>query len=303
MQKQVPIVQKMQKTVEASQAKSTDRVMNAPVIMQRHVPTVQVAQKTIASPAENDHLTQQAEKYRDEDKVDKTKIKAKSGLENHCTAMRNTSMVKELRSMFEVGHRKEAPARNWSDKDAQEKANLTNQRQVPAIRSVQKTVEVPRVQYIDKVADIPVNVQRRGSIIQAAHHDLQHIDEDVHVPALMQSEVPTIPDTDDLCSNETADEDWLEQENKRRRLPTPAETVSECRADESDFDRFDDLVLPSPERKTLFMSIASGDEAEDEPEKQQEITRCLVQGGEPTLVDETDAESPECQIVQVVHAD
>ena len=58
----------------------------------------------------------------------------------------------------------------------------------------------------------------------------------------------------------------------------PAETVFESRADESDFDRFDDLVLPSPEGKTLFVNIASSDEAEDEPEKQQEMTRCLVLG-------------------------
>ena len=58
-----------------------------------------------------------------------------------------------------------------------------------------------------------------------------------------------------------------------------AEAVSESRADESDFDRFDDLVLPSPEGKTLFVSIASGDEAEDDPEQDQEMTRCLVQGG------------------------
>ena len=91
--------------------------------------------------------------------------------------------VKEIRSKFEVGHmkgtEKSAHARNQPDKnrwrekqrfeakqylqDAQERADLTNQRQVPAIRSIQKTVEVPRVQYIDKVADIPVDVQRRGS--------------------------------------------------------------------------------------------------------------------------------------------
>ena len=78
-------------------------------------------QVTIASPAENDHVTQEAEEYRDEDKADKTKIKAKSGLKNHCTAMRNTSIVKELTSKFEVGHtkvtEKSAHARNRSDKD------------------------------------------------------------------------------------------------------------------------------------------------------------------------------------------
>ena len=112
---------------------------------------------------------------------------------------------------------------------------------------------------------------------------MQHIDEDVHVPALMQSEVPIIPDTDDLCFNETADEDRLEHENKKRRLPMPAEAVFESRADESGFDRFDDLVLPSLEGKTLFASIASADEAANGPEKEQEMTRSLVQGGESML--------------------
>ena len=45
----------------------------------------------------------------------------------------------------------------------------------------------------------------------------------------------------------------------------PAETVFESRADESDFDRFDDLVLPSPEGKTLFVNVDKGYEvSEDE---------------------------------------
>ena len=116
--------------------------------------------------------------------------------------------VKELRSKFEVGHMSEVHARNRSDKnrwrekqrfeakqypqDAQERADLTNQRHVLAIRTVQKTVEVPRVQYIDKVADIPVDVQRQGS---------------------------TILDTDDLCLDETADEDRLERRTRRGSFP------------------------------------------------------------------------------------
>ena len=83
----------------------------------------------------------------------------------------------------------------------------------------------------------------------------------------------------------------------------PAEVVFESRADESDFDRFDDLVLPLPEGETLFVSIASGDEAEDRAENEQAMTRCLVQGGESTLVDETDARSPGREMVQVVHAE
>ena len=118
-----------------------------------------------------------------------------------------------------------------------------------------------------------------------------------------QSVAPTIPDTGDLCLDETADEDRLVQESKKRKLPMPAEAVSESRADESYFDRFDDLVLPSPEGKTIFMSIASGDEAEDGPDKEQEMTRSLVQGRESMQVDETDARSPGREMVRVIYTE
>ena len=245
------------------------------------------------------------------------KIEAKNSLETHGITMLNTSIVKELRSKFEVGHMNEVHARNRSDKnrwrekqrfeakqyrqDTPERGVLTNQRQVPAIESVQKTVEVPRVQYIEEVADIPVDVQRQGSTTQASQHDTQCIDEVGHVPVPTQSVAPNTPHTDDLCLDETADEDLLEEESKKRKLVMPAEEVSESRADESDFDRFDDLVLPSPEGKTLFVSIASGDEAEDEPDKQQDMTLSLVQGGESILVNEIDAQSPGRKIVRVVH--
>ena len=96
------------------------------------------------------------------------------------------SIVKELRSKFEVGHtkvtEKTVHGRNRSDRwikkqgleakqypqNVQERADLTNQRQVPAIRSVEKTAETPKVQYINKVADIPVGMQRQVSTIQTA---------------------------------------------------------------------------------------------------------------------------------------
>ena len=206
--------------------KFPDQVVDVPVVVQRQVPSIEMVQKTVEVP-------------------------------------QTQSIVKELRSKFEVGHTSEVPR---------------------PIRSVQKTVEVPRVQYIDKVADIPVDMQRQVSTTQAA----QDIEEVEDVP---QSEVPNIPDDD---------EDWLEQESKKRKLPMPADAVSESRADESDFDRFEDLVLPSPEGKTLFISIASGDEAEDGPDKEQEITRSLVQGRESMLVD---AQAPERELVQAVHAE
>ena len=233
-----PMTQTVQKSTEIPQLQFLDQVVDVPVVVQRQVPSIETVQKTVEVP-------------------------------------QTQSIVKELRSKFEVGHTNKVHARNQPDKNR-------------AIRNAHKTVEVPRVQYIDKVADIPVDMQRQVSTTQAA----QDIEEVEDVPALTQSEVPNI--TDD-------DEDWLEQESKKRKLPMPADAVSESRADESDFDRFDDLVLPSPDRKTVFISIASGDEAEDGSDKEQEITRSLVQGGESMLVDETDAQAPERELVQAVH--
>ena len=145
-----------------------------------------------------------------------------------------------------------------------------------------------------------MDVLRQVSTIQAAQHDTQHIDEVAHLPALMQSEVPTIPDADDP---------WTRLQRKtglsmKSRLPMPTGAVFESRpterkddADESDSDRFDDLVLPSLEGKTLFVNSASGDEAEDGAEKEQEMTRSLVQGGASMLVDETDAQGPGRELV------
>ena len=240
VQRQIPMVQAVQKITEIPQLQFPDQVVDVPVMVQRQVPSIETVQKTV--------------------EVSQTQ-----------------SIVKELRSKFEVGHTNKVHARNQPDKNR-------------AIRNAHKTVEVPRVQYIDKVADIPVDMQRQVSTTQAA----QDIEEVEDVPALTQSEVPNIPDDD---------EDLLEQESKKRKLPMPADADSESRADESDFDRFDDLVLPSPERKTVFISIASGDEAEDGPDKEQEITRSLVQGGESMLVDETDAQAPERELVQAVRAE
>ena len=81
-------------------------------------------------------------------------------------------------------------------------------------------------------------MQRQVSTTQAA----QDIEEVEDVSALTQIEVLNI--TDD-------DEDWLEQESKKRKLPMPADAVSESRADESDFDRFDDLVAISWKKDRL----------------------------------------------------
>ena len=64
-----------------------------------------------------------------------------------------------------------------------------------------------------------------------------------------------------------------------------------------------ELVLPSLEGKTLYVNIASCDEAEDGPDKEQEMTRSLVQGGEFMLMDETNVQGPEHKMIQEMHAE
>merc|ERR1712078_12013 len=53
------------------------------------------------SQAEIDRMVQEAEKYREEDEQNKSKIEAKNGLENYCFTMRNTLQEEKLKDKFE----------------------------------------------------------------------------------------------------------------------------------------------------------------------------------------------------------
>ena len=96
------------------------------------------------------------------------------------------------------------------------------------IQSTQKTVVVPRVQFIDKLVDDPTVMQRQLPTFQGVQHYMQH-DKEVDVRAFML-------DADELCQsaigqddsdelNEAADEVQLEHENDKRSLSKRTETV------------------------------------------------------------------------------
>ena len=124
-----------------------------------------------------------------------------------------------------------------SDKSWDEASGKTvAHRQVPLIQRVQKTVEVPRVQFIDRLVDDP------------------------------------------------------ECTKKRRKTEGQDQDV--------DVERFGDLVLPSSQ-SCLCVSIASSDGEEEELKHQAEVTS-LVQGGEHRRKeDETDAQVPGSELVQM----
>ena len=187
------------------------------------------------------------------------------------------------------------------------------QRQVPHIQSTQKTVEVPRVQFIDRVVDDPAVMQREAFNIEA-----RELTEDEPVGTKQQEpERPLSP--------------------KKRRPPVETESGFQSGEQfdldaESNHERFKDLVLPSSQ-SCLCVSIASSDEGgdedgrestegwtevkkrgrkkpkkksmassdeEEEELKQQTEARSLVQGGEHRREkDETDAQGPGSELVQV----
>ena len=48
-------------------------------------------------------MAQEAEEYRGEDEINKAKIEAKSGLENHCVTMRNRATEGQFKFKSETG--------------------------------------------------------------------------------------------------------------------------------------------------------------------------------------------------------
>merc|ERR1712139_196183 len=55
------------------------------------------------SQSEIDRMVSEAEKFREEDEVNKSKIEAKNGLENYCYSMKNTLQEEKLQDKFDAG--------------------------------------------------------------------------------------------------------------------------------------------------------------------------------------------------------
>ena len=130
--------------------------------------------------------------YQDEDETNKTEVEGKNGMEKNCVATKNTVTEEKLNFKSEARdkHRTEKAvqdARNWLNKnklaeidefeaqqkelEGAERVNDTSvaaqhqpvvmQRQGATLQATQKTVEVPQIQYIDKIVDAPVVVAQQ----------------------------------------------------------------------------------------------------------------------------------------------
>merc|ERR1711920_602016 len=74
---------------------------------------------------------------------------------------------------------------------------VVKQMQVPSVQKVQRTVEVPQVQYIDRVVDVPVVKQRQVPSIQKVQKPvtvpvIETVEKIVDVPVIKQVEIPQI---------------------------------------------------------------------------------------------------------------
>ena len=153
------------------------------------------------------------------------------------------------------------------------------------MNQVQKTVEVSRVQFIDRVVDDPAVVQRQASTIEARESQDYPRDQRRDSDGEQADEIP------DATPFGKAD-----RIKERRKAEGQDQDV--------DVERFSDLVLPSSqpslERKVFYASMASSDEEEEEPEQEQAEARSLVQGRERRREeDETDTQGPGSELVQV----
>jgi len=74
------------------------------------------------SQEEIDRMVQEAEKYKEEDESNKSKVEAKNGLENYCYTMKNTLTEEKLKEKFEESDKKKIEeavdeALSWLDKN------------------------------------------------------------------------------------------------------------------------------------------------------------------------------------------
>ena len=120
VQRPVPAIQKVQKTVEVPQVQHIDKIMDLPAVKRHQEPTIQTEQK-IAEVSDAQNL----------DQVIDVHVETQQQL--------STLLI-----------------------DTVVDVPVMAQRQVYSIQRVQKTVEVPQIQFIDKFTDAPVSVQAEG---------------------------------------------------------------------------------------------------------------------------------------------
>ena len=112
--------------------------------------------------AETDRMAHGGEEYRDVDEANETEIEDEYCLENCCvTAEKGEEAERGENGSGEAccaqQQEQEQEQQQQRQRDAEQQHQRDVEQQKPAVEVVQKTVEVPQVQRIDRVVDIPVD--------------------------------------------------------------------------------------------------------------------------------------------------
>ena len=253
LQAEVPAVQVAQKTVETPKARIPDEVADIPVAVQHQVPMVpqlQFIDELVHVAVATQRQIPRVEKIR------KT-------MDTHRVIPRQApTIMNEKERLFQAEiDRMVQETETYPDADdtlvADQHQPVVMQRQGAILQATQKTVEVPQIQYIDKIVDAPVVVTQQPVPMDdetlSQGQCFQRIEDDSVAVKQQGCERPLSP--------------------KKRRLSVETESGFESGEQldldaESNHERFKDLVLPSfqscLEREILCVRTASSDEDGDD---------------------------------------
>ena len=122
----------------------------------------------------------------------------------------------------------EASGKTGSEKKFYHKTPVVQQRQVPTVQTVQKTMENPQAQFLDEVVGMPVVVQRKVPMIQRVQKtvevpQIQYVDKIVEAPvAAAQQPVPV--DAESFLRVEEVSV-GTQTVSRKRRLSTETESA------------------------------------------------------------------------------
>ena len=192
-QRQISMDQIVQKTVETPQQQCIDKVVEDLIAQ---VPQVHVVRKTVEDTQFD--IVQKTEMQVSEKTVEISQLQAVEKIDE----------ILEIRT--DVGTQTGLETAPVCQLTQAVDVPVVVQRQVPSIETVQKTVEVPQTQHIDKVADVPVARPRQTLSVQRVQNSvevpqIQFIDKlfDSHVNMRSVPEVEhvvSIPVTEHMAS-------------------------------------------------------------------------------------------------------
>ena len=211
VQRQIPMVQTVQKTMEIPQLQCIDEAIDDPVVQ---VSRVQVVEKTVGIPQLQ--IVEKTAEAPQTQTIQGTQTSESLGNASfHQAEQAETVEVDKIEAPLPVAVPKtfDSPRVQLIDKVVS--IPVMAQRQVPSAPRVQQIVEIPKVQFSDGEVNMPVVAQRQVPMIPNVQKtvevpQIQHVDKIVDAPVVARVE-------DDSVGAQTV--------SRKRRFPVKTESA------------------------------------------------------------------------------